>query len=118
MINYIKRFRLLILSLMLVLAFPMAAPAGSDDSDEGQRTVKVGYINYEGFIKPEGDGYFSGYGVAFLSKISQYTGWRYEYDYYTWEGCLNALERERLTLSAVPRRIRKGRSYLTMRDTR
>lgn len=98
MINSIKRFRLFILSLVLVLAFPLAAPAGSDTSDGEQKTMKVGYINYEGFIKPEGGGYFSGYGVAFLSKISQYTGWNYEYDYYTWEDCLDALQKGEIDL--------------------
>lgn len=98
MINYIKRFRLFILSLVLVLAFPLAAPAGSDAYGEEQQTMKVGYINYEGFIQSEGDGYFNGYGVAFLSKISQYTGWDYEYKYYTWEDCLDALEKGEIDL--------------------
>lgn len=98
MINYIKRFRLFIRPLALVLVFLLAAPAGFDAYGGEQRTMKVGYINYEGFIQTEGDGYFNGYGVAFLSKISQYTGWNYEYKYYTWEDCLDALEKGEIDL--------------------
>ena len=54
-------------------------------------TVRVGYIEQCGFME-ETNGVFEGYGVEYLNEISNYTGWRYEYVYETWESCLEQLE--------------------------
>ena len=67
-----------------------------------QTDIEVGYINYDGFIVQENGGYIDGYGVAFLDKISEYTGWRYEFYYNTWEECLNELERGTIDLVSRP----------------
>ena len=98
--KYLKQFRIFIWTVILFLAYTMTAAAGTYASapEHGRQTIRVGYIDYDGFIVPEYGGYFNGYGVAILNKISQYTGWRYEYYYYTWEECLDELERGTIDL--------------------
>ena len=57
----------------------------------GARTVRIGYTGQCGFIEACEEGY-EGYGVEYLEKLSEYTGWEYEYVYDTWSGCLDKLE--------------------------
>lgn len=64
-------------------------PVGATNSD---RTIRIGYIDYGSFIEKDQDGTYHGYGVEYLEKISEYTGWKYEYVYDTWENCLKKLE--------------------------
>lgn len=54
--------------------------------------IRVGYINYNGFIEKDKNKKFDGYGVKYLNEISKYTGWRYEYVYDTWTNCLEKLK--------------------------
>lgn len=62
------------------------------DTTQEARTVRIGYIAYEGFISQDEDGEYQGYAVEYLNKIAEYTGWKYEYVYDTWENCLKGLE--------------------------
>ena len=43
-----------------------------------QKVIRVGYDSNSNFIK-ESDGHYYGYGVEYLEKIAEYTGWKYEY---------------------------------------
>lgn len=61
-----------------------------------KRKVKIGYIPYEGFIKRGESGIYSGYGVEYLDKIMEYTGWEYEFVCGTWENQTKALERGKI----------------------
>ena len=84
-------------AMFLSLAlFPMMADAGG--SQMAQPKIRVGYIDYDGFITQEKDGTYSGYGVEYLQEISEYTGWKYEYVYDTWEHQLKALEEGKIDL--------------------
>lgn len=58
---------------------------------ETGRKVRIGYIDYDGFIMEKEDGSYVGYGVEYLEKIAQYTGWSYEYVYDSWENQLHSL---------------------------
>lgn len=62
------------------------------DTTQETRTVRIGYIAYEGFISQDENGEYQGYAVEYLNKIAEYTGWKYEYVYDTWENCLKGLE--------------------------
>ncbi len=73
------------LLLALLLALPCAA-------GEQGRTVRIGYIDYAGFIARQDDGSYTGYGVQYLREIAKYTGWNYEYVYDTWPNQLAALK--------------------------
>lgn len=57
-----------------------------------ERTVRIGYIDYSGFITQREDGTYEGYGVEYLREISEYTGWKYEYIYDSWENQLQNLQ--------------------------
>ena len=45
----------------------------------GTKTIRVAYREDADFINKSSSGVYKGYGVEYLNKISQYTGWRYEY---------------------------------------
>ncbi|WP_050636251.1 EAL domain-containing protein [Candidatus Stoquefichus sp. SB1] len=55
-------------------------------------TIKVGFIDYKGFIEKSKTGVYSGYAVDYLNEISKYTQWEYRYVFDTWENCLEKLK--------------------------
>lgn len=65
---------------------------------EAPHTIKVAYTGYNAFIEQDYNGYYEGYGVAYLNKIAQYTGWKYEYIRDTWLNSLDALENGQIDL--------------------
>lgn len=85
---------ILFLVLFSVL-FPMGSPPVSlraAENESADRTIKIGYIDYDGFIREEGNGGYTGYGIEYLEEISKYTGWDYEFCYDTWEELLEKLK--------------------------
>ncbi len=54
------------------------------------RVIKVGHHDYPGFIEEE-NGKAYGYAVDYLDKMSEYTGWEYEYVYDSWDNLLQKL---------------------------
>ncbi len=56
------------------------------------KTIRVGYIDYRNFIEQGADGTYTGYAVEYLDKISEYTGWKYEFVYDTWDNQMEALK--------------------------
>lgn len=62
--------------------------------------VKVGYIDQDNFID-DTNGVYSGYGIEYLDKISEYTGWQYEYKLDSWENCLKKLETGEIDLVCI-----------------
>lgn len=79
--------------VIFVMAFlcvvPFAVYGENIDSNE---TIRIGYIDYGGFIDQDEKGKYTGYGVELLDKIAEYTGWKYEYVYDTWDNVLKKLE--------------------------
>ena len=43
-----------------------------------EKSIRVGYDTNSNFIKDDGKDYY-GYGVEYLKKIAEYTGWKYVY---------------------------------------
>ncbi len=75
--NSVTRIILVSVISLLVFAIP-AAYADTDDS----KTVKVGYYENEVFQEGAGEGTVkTGYAYEYYRKISEYTGWKYEYVY-------------------------------------
>lgn len=62
----------------------------ADNSEE--QIVRIGYIDYPGFIGQKEDGTYIGYAVDYLQEIAGYTGWKYEYVYDSWENHLQNLK--------------------------
>ena len=61
---------LLVLAILIILL-----PESGQAKEE--IVIKIGYDASSHFILEE-DGEFYGYGVEYLEKISEYTGWEYE----------------------------------------
>ena len=68
----------LLFCLSANLALAAAPPAHNPPH---LKTVKVGYLLFEGYQKGREDEPKSGYGYEFLQKVAYYAGWRYEYVY-------------------------------------
>ena len=85
----LRRICAVLITAMLAIAplCPVALAAG-----EATVTLKVGYVDYPGFIYRDPAGEFTGYGVEYLNKISEYTGFRYEYVYGSWPALMEQLK--------------------------
>lgn len=88
-----RKLKLLSLAIMMFLLAGMSALA-----KEENRTIKVGYTDYRGFIEKEEDGTFSGYAVDYLNDIAKYTGWKYEFVYADWTECIEMLSNQEIDL--------------------
>lgn len=93
--NY-KWYRLFFVTCMAVMIFWMGMPQQVEAAQGEKRTVRIGYLGYEGFITQTIDGDYSGYGVEFLDEIASYTNWKYEYVYGTLESQLENLRTGRV----------------------
>lgn len=76
----------ILLCLLLMIALPgqtMNAQAASSTENAGrtEKTVRVGYVNVEGYESGGEGEYKTGFGYEYLQKVSYYTGWEYEYVY-------------------------------------
>ena len=76
--SYLTRFALCA-CLLVCIAFP--CPVRAEAAQEGE-TVRVGYYENEVFQEGAQEGAVkTGYAYEYYQKISEYTGWRYEYEY-------------------------------------
>lgn len=65
---------------------------------KNQKIIKVGYFDYKGLIEKDKWNNYSGYGVDYLDKIAEYTGWQYQYVYDSWGNLLKKLENKEIDL--------------------
>ena len=91
-----KKYHRLITLGMLIVALFVGIPQSVEATQNGKKTVRIGYLGYEGFITQTIDGNYSGYGVEFLDEIASYTGWEYEFVYGTLESQLENLRTGRV----------------------
>lgn len=68
------------------------AAVDTAEDTTGKRVVRIGYIDYTGFITETEDGSYEGYGVEYLEEIAKYTGWEYEYVYDSWDNHMQSLK--------------------------
>lgn len=95
--------RLLLLILMLFLTLKSAAlPPGQLSVQAAEKpSIRIGAFEMNGFFHREEDGSISGYGVDYLSKIAEKTGWTYEYVWASsWDECIELLRLGRVDLIA------------------
>jgi len=83
----------LLFTLLLGVIVPVQA-----QSDGRTKTIRVAYREDADFINKSSSGVYKGYGVEYLNKISQYTGWRYEYINESWENQLADLKSGKVDL--------------------
>lgn len=88
---------LLVILIMGVALSPMAVFGKQEKKDK----IRIGYIDYAGFIEKKQYGDYQGYGVDYLMAVSKYTDWDYEFVYDTWENCMQKLHNNEIDLLCV-----------------
>ena len=79
MIAHIRRA---VLCAFLAACMAFICPAGASAASQDEETVRVGYYENEVFQEGAKEGAVkTGYAYEYYQKISEYTGWRYEYEY-------------------------------------
>ena len=72
-----SRRKLYILTLILVVCL-LLTQYGGIDAKADEKVIRVGYDSNSKFIQEINEEYY-GYGVEYLNKIAEYTGWKYEF---------------------------------------
>lgn len=108
------RHGIIIFVMAFFSAIPFVVYGKNIDSKE---TIRIGYIDYGGFIDLDENGEYTGYGVELLDKIAEYTGWKYEYVYDTWDNVLKKLESGEIDMICRRRKHRNVRRDSCFRST-
>ena len=87
-----------ILGVLMVLWMSCLWTLMSLAAEPDRKVVRVGYIDYEGFIEQQGNGNYTGYGVQYLNEIAKYTNWKYEYVYGSWAELMEQLKDGKIDL--------------------
>ena len=104
------RHGIIIFVMAFFSAIPFVVYGKNIDSKE---TIRIGYIDYGGFIDLDENGEYTGYGVELLDKIAEYTGWKYEYVYDTWDNILKKLESGEIDMICQAQRTKeREKQYL------
>lgn len=79
--TYRIKMRNILYILITVLVFGSISVQNvfAAQQEDNLKTVRVGYLIYDGFQEGEGDEPKSGYGYEYLQQIAYYAGWKYEY---------------------------------------
>ena len=85
-----KKRNVMLFVLLFTLFLGVIVPVQAQ-SYGGTKTIRVAYREDADFINKSSSGVYKGYGVEYLNKISQYTGWKYEYVYASFKECLDML---------------------------
>lgn len=92
-----RKNRILNIVLIFVLAFSLL-PVGIVSAKADEKVIRIGYDSNSNFINESKRGYH-GYGVEYLDKIAEYTGWTYEYvEDESWLGSIDKLRRGEIDL--------------------
>ena len=104
--------------IIFVMAFFSAIPfVVYGKNIDSQETIRIGYIDYGGFIDLDENGEYTGYGVELLDKIAEYTGWKYEYVYDTWDNVLNKLESGEIDMICQAQKTPEREERFLLRST-
>lgn len=77
-----------------------------------EKKIKVGFMEQADFAQ-ESDRHFYGYGVEYLERIGEYTGWEYEFVYDTWENCMSMTKSGEIDLLCMVQRTpEREKDYL------
>ena len=88
-----KRIPFLLIAILFLLSGFMSLCAVPAEEEASPRPVRIGYMDYGSFIELDSLGDYTGFGVEYLSEITRYTGWTYEYVYDTWPNLLERLKK-------------------------
>lgn len=85
-----NKFRIIAVLFLCIILWSNVANVTTFAKEE-QTVIRVGYMDYDGFIEQQQDGTFTGYAVDYLNQISKITGWKIEYVYDSWSNLLDRL---------------------------
>lgn len=85
-----KRIRFMVAALLCCILISGGMYTEVQAADEN--AIRIGYIDYDGFFVPQQNGNMTGYGMEYLSELSKYTGWEYEFVYDSWENHMENLK--------------------------
>lgn len=95
----LRRILGFILALVLCLGMNIVQAHENDAvQSEHLKTVRVGYLIFDGYQKGRDGEPKSGYGYEYLQKVAYYAGWRYEYVYGEFNELLEKLARGEIDL--------------------
>lgn len=103
-----KQLQVIFLTLILVMGVALTQ---GQETEALERKVKVGIFRLNGFFErgPEGD--IVGYGVDYLNKVAEKTGWTYEYVWTAnWDECVELLREGKVDLIAPAEKNEKRMS--------
>jgi len=91
--------RSIVCKLILILVISaMILPMNHSIYEADETVIRIGYDANSNFIHEENGEYY-GYGVEYLEKISEYTGWKYEYiNDESWHACMDKLRNGEIDL--------------------
>lgn len=87
--NLIKKIYYSVFISLIFLCLITTNVYAADNGKENK--IKVGYFDFYGFNNTNDNGIKYGYNIEYLKRISQYTGWEYEYIKGSWDECLQML---------------------------
>lgn len=99
--NRILKNRLIAIGVVLVIFcmfFVYCVQTAHADESPDRKVVRVGCVDIEQFLLMDQNGNVHGYGEEYLSEISKYTGWEYEYVKGSWKECLTWLKEGKIDL--------------------
>ena len=77
-----RKILLVCMIIFLIAGYPAADSYADKNNDNDEKIVRVGYYENEIFQEGAEDGEVkSGYAYEYYRKLSEYTGWKYEYVY-------------------------------------
>lgn len=104
----------LLLAILLTIGI-LALDKISIKADQ-PKIIRVGYDVNASFIQ-ENNGEYSGYGVEYLEKIAEYTGWEYEFvEYHKWSNSLENLKLGEIDLICTAHYMEEREQYFTYSD--
>lgn len=86
--------RFFALTVSTIMFFLLTFPGTAHGAPE--KTLRIGYMDYQGFIQQDQEGTYVGYGVDYLNEIAKYTDWHYEYVFGTWSDLLKMLKNKEI----------------------
>jgi len=91
----------LVCIILLFITVTAALPVSASGNVKSAKTLRVGYYESEDFQEGASDGeYKYGYAYEYYRKLSEYTGWNYEYVYGTYGELYQLLLRGEIDLLA------------------
>ncbi len=90
----------LLCMLICFILLPVFTCTALAEEQDGQKKVRVGYMDYEGYQNGGEDGVKSGSAYEYYQRVKYYTNWEYEYVYGSAHEMFDMLEKGEIDIMA------------------